>query len=169
MGLDMYLQIRKTEYCTHRFKTEGSDLKLELPKGVSKFFPDPCDLSISRSTVYNVGYWRKANHIHNWFIENCATRDRFDEPIDDSRPIEIPIEKLEELLNTCKEVLEDNSLAEELLPTKDGFFFGSTEYGEWYFDDIEETIEIIEPVVEFMKNNMENKDKTWDVIYQAIW
>jgi len=34
--------------------------------------------------------------------------------------------------------------AEELLPVTDGFFFGSQEYDEWYFNDIQETIEIID-------------------------
>ena len=36
----------------------------------------------------------------------------------------------------CDKVLDDNSLAEELLPTRSGFFFGSTDYDEWYFEDI---------------------------------
>ena len=53
-------------------------------------------------------------------------------------------EHLEELLGICKKVKEDNSLAEQLLPTQSGFFFGGTEYSEWYFQDIDNTIEIIE-------------------------
>ena len=169
MGLDMYLYIRKTEYCTHRFKTEGSDLKFELPKDASRFFPDPFNLRILRETTYEIGYWRKANAIHNWFLENCAARDKWADPIDDCRPIEVPVEKLEELLDDCKKVLEDHSLAKELLPTADGFFFGSIEYDKDYFDAIEDTIEIIKPVIDFMKSNIENKDNTWDVIYQASW
>ena len=169
MGLDMYLYIRKTEYCSKYYKDEGFDLKLELPKDVSRFFPNLTNLTISRTTDYSVGYWRKANAIHSWFLENCAAKDPFDNPIDDCRPIEIPLEKLEELLNTCKEVLEDHSLATRLLPTEDGFFFGSTEYDKYYFDNIEMTINIIEPVIDFMKHMSEIKDYTWDVIYEASW
>lgn len=169
MGLDMYLEIRKNEYCSKYYKDEGSGLKLELPKDVSRFFPNPTNLTISRTTDYKVGYWRKANAIHSWFLENCAAKDPFDNPIDDCRPIEIPLEKLEELLDTCKEVLEDHSLAKKLLPTEDGFFFGSTEYDEWYFRAIEETIEIIVPVIKFMKHMLEIKDNTWTIIYEASW
>ena len=167
MGLDMNLYIRKNEYCSKYYKE--SDLKLEFPKEASRFFPNPTNLVISRTTDYTVGYWRKANAIHNWFLENCADRDGFDNPIDDCRPIEIPVEKLEELLDTCEKVLEDHSLAEELLPTEDGFFFGSTEYDEYYFNNIEDTIDIIEPVIKFIRHNIENNDKSWDVIYEASW
>ena len=169
MGLDMYLQIRKNEYCSKYYKEEGSDLKLEFPKEASRFFPNPTNLVISRTTDYTVGYWRKANAIHSWFLENCAAKDPFDNPIDDCRPIEIPLEKLEELLDGCKEVLKDHSLAKKLLPTADGFFFGSIEYDKDYFDAIEDTIDIIEPVIKFMKHMLEIKDYTWDVIYQASW
>lgn len=169
MGLDMYLYIRKTEYCSKYFKDEGSDLKLELPKDVSRFFPNLTDLSISRAIDYKVGYWRKANAIHSWFLENCAAKDPFDNPIDDCRPIEIPLEKLEELLNTCKEVLKHQSLAKKLLPTEDGFFFGSTEYDKYYFNNIEDTIDIIEPVIDFMNHMSEIKDYTWSIIYEASW
>jgi hypothetical protein len=35
----------------------------------------------------------------------------------------------------------NSALAEELLPTASGFFFGSTEYNEWYIDDLKNTIE----------------------------
>lgn len=169
MGLDMFLEIRKNEYCSKYYKDEGIDLKLELPKDVSRFFPNLTDLTISRATDYRVGYWRKANAIHNWFLENCAARDRWADPIDDCRPIEIPVEKLEELLDDCKKVLADHSLAKELLPTEDGFFFGSTEYDEYYFDNIEYTIDIIVPVIKFMKHMLEIKDYTWSIIYQASW
>ena len=165
----MYLYIRKNEYCSKYYKEEGSDLKLEFPKEASRFFPNPTNLVISRTTDYTVGYWRKANAIHSWFLENCAARDELDNPIDDCRPIEIPLEKLEELFITCKKVLKDPSLAEELLPTEDGFFFGSIEYDEDYFDAIEDTIDIIEPVIKFIRHNIENNDKSWDVIYQASW
>ena len=165
----MFLEIRKNEYCSKYFKDEESDLKLELPKDVSRFFPNLTDLTVSRATDYRVGYWRKANAIHKWILDNCATKDKWADPIDDCRPIEIPVEKLEELLDDCKKVLEDHSLATELLPTTDGFFFGSTEYDEWYFRTIEETIDIIEPVIDFMKHMLEIKDSSWDVIYEASW
>ena len=169
MGLDMYLEIRKSEYRSKYFKDKGSDLALEYPKDITEFIPNLTDLRISRQTNYEVGYWRKANHIHNWFMQNCAERDDWDNPIDDCRPIKIAIGALEKLLDTCKKVLADHSLAETLLPTQSGFFFGSTEYDEYYFGDIEKTIEIIEPVLKFAKHKLEIGSYIWEVYYQASW
>ena len=169
MGLDMYLEIRKNEYRSEYHKDKGSRMKLEYPADITEFIPNLTDLSISRKTDYEVGYWRKANHIHNWFMQNCARRDEYDNPIDDCRPIEITVDKLEKLLDACKKVLADHSLAETLLPTQSGFFFGSTEYDEYYFGDIEKTIEIIEPVLKFAKHKLEIEDYVWEVYYQASW
>lgn len=169
MGLDMYLEIRKSEYRSKYSKDKGSRLKLEYPKDITEFIPDLTDLRISRQTNYEVGYWRKANQIHNWFMQNCAERDEYDNPIDDCRPIEITVDKLEALLDTCKKVLADHSLADSLLPTTDGFFFGSTEYDDYYFGELEQTVEIIEPVLKFAKHKLEIKDYAWEVYYQASW
>lgn len=36
----------------------------------------------------------------------------------------------------------------ELLPTASGFFFGGTDYDEWYFKDVEDTIKIINDVLD---------------------
>ena len=169
MGLDMYLEIRKNEYCSKYHQDKGSNLALEYPKDITEFIPNLTDLSISRQTNYEVGYWRKANHIHNWFMQNCAHRDEYDNPIDDCSPIEITVDKLEKLLDDCKKVLADHSLAKELLPTTDGFFFGPTGYDDYYFGQIEQTIEIIEPVLKFAKHKLEIKDYVWEVYYQASW
>ena len=53
-------------------------------------------------------------------------------------------EDLIALKNLCEDVLLEPERAEELLPTQSGFFFGPTEYDDWYFSDIKETIEIID-------------------------
>lgn len=101
------------------------------------------------STLFqNVAYWRKANHIHKWFVDNVQNGE------DDCGFYEVTKEQLEELLEICvavrdnsKLVNEDGnkyiknpSLAESLLPTQDGFFFGGTSYDEWYLYDIRYTI-----------------------------
>lgn len=93
-----------------------------------------------------IGYWRKANHIHNWFVENVQ------DGIDECETHEVTKKQLEDLLNVCKEVLDnsdigDSSVAEELLPTTSGFFFGGTKYDEWYYKDVEDTIKIIEDIL----------------------
>ena len=174
MGLDMYLNIRKEEYISKY--SSCPTLSLTYPEDITKFIPQQDDsingtfASVSRTTEYKVGYWRKANQIHNWFLEHCGPRDyETGELIDDCRPIEVPVGQLEELLETCKKVLEDHSLAGELLPTQKGFFFGSTEYDEYYFEDLEYTIKTITPIIDFLKEKLEKKEYEWDLVYQASW
>lgn len=170
MGLDMYLELKRDEFAS--CYTKGNELKREYPPFLRDNFPNlPPVQDVRRQTYYEVGYWRKANQIHNWFMQNCARRDEHDNPIDDCKPIEITVDELEKLLDTCKKVLADHSLAESLLPTKSGFFFGSTGYDEVYFRDVEKTIEIIEPVLEFLKKIEDKCDYNdlWSVVYQASW
>lgn len=62
-------------------------------------------------------------------------------------PLRITREYAEELLSRCKQVLEDHSLAETLLPTMPGFFFGSTEYDEYYFENVQEVYDYVENVL----------------------
>ena len=173
MGLDMYLEIRRDEYVSHY--TKSKTLKKEWPKFIKENGPGLVSAEpnmVSRKTTWEVGYWRKANQIHNWFLEHCGPRDyETGEVIDDCRSIEIPVGKLEQLLEECKMVLADHGLAQVYLPTQSGFFFGSTAYDEYYFEDLEHTIKVLEPVIEFMHNIKDKcKGNDWyDVIYTASW
>ena len=97
--------------------------------------------------MQQVADWRKANEIHNWFVENIQ-----DGEDDCCFHREATEDDLKNLLNICKTVLksnilEDSSVAEELLPTQSGFFFGGTDYDEWYIEDIKNTIEMIEKIL----------------------
>ena len=60
------------------------------------------------------------------------------------------LEKLYELLDICKEVLNSNSIekAKKLLPTYQGPFFGTYEYDKYYYQQIEETIVGLERILE---------------------
>ena len=60
-------------------------------------------------------------------------------------------------------IIEDDSVACELLPTTEGFFFGSTDYDQWYLEDIESTIEQIAKILETTDFDTEY------VIYEASW
>ena len=82
------------------------------------------------SKVRQIGYFRKVNFLVKCFenikgmqIENCV-------------PIMISKKDVEELLNRCIKVLANHSLAEALLPTQEGFFFGNTDYNDYYFKDV---------------------------------
>lgn len=119
MGLDMYLE--GVRYISEYEKIDGKLVKTRKRQIVKT-------LEI---------YWRKANAIHNWFVENIQ------EGVDDCRCYELEKEQLIELRNTCKKVLKNDSLKEELLPTQEGFFFGGTEYDEFYYNDLKETVKEI--------------------------
>ena len=162
MGLDMFLYIKQNEY--HSKYINAGNLELKYPKDITEFIPDPtCGLSISRETNYQVGYWRKANHIHKWFVDTCANG------VDDCTRVYVTIAQVEKLLELCKQVQADHTLAPDLLPTQKGFFFGPIDYGNDYFEDIDNTIKIIEPVLEFMKHKWDEQDYTWEVYYEASW
>lgn len=86
------------------------------------------DTGIRNKDGYEEIYWRKANAIHKWFVDNIQDGD------DDCGVYEVTIEQLEDLRDLCDRVIERKELAEELLPTQSGFFFGSIDYDEWYLE-----------------------------------
>ena len=88
-----------------------------------------------------VGYWRKANAIHKWFVDNVQNE------VDDCKEYYVSIEDIKNLLNLCEEVEKDHNKSDELLPTKSGFFFGSLEYDEYYFEDIKYTINMLKEII----------------------
>ena len=96
---------------------------------------------VHNSIIEMIADWRKANHIHKWFVDNVQNGK------DDCGYYEVTKEQLEELLEVCKTVTDDLIMAKKLLPTTSGFFFGSTDYDEWYFDDVKYTLETIENVL----------------------
>ena len=81
-------------------------------------------------------YWRKANFVHKYFTHDWMERG-FEG--DDCVPFPTTREELSQLAALCDEVLETPHLAPHLLPTMSGFFFGSTNYDEWYFKDVKFT------------------------------
>lgn len=135
MGLDMYL--RKHVYIGGKFEHRNArgvvEIDLDVPEEHFKF--DPKDIS---EIVLEVGYWRKANQIHKWFVDNCQNG------VDECQLTYVPFEKLQELKGLCERALAEND--HSLLPTQGGFFFGSTEIDDYYWDDLRDTIKIIEPL-----------------------
>lgn len=159
MGLDMYLYANKYE-SLHSWQTEDE-------KKIDRFYPRELqELTdrqksrnfLSKETKYQIGYWRKANAIHKWFIDNCA------DGVDDCNEVYVSKEKINALLNIVNEVLNNIELGKELLPTSEGFFFGSQKYDEWYIDDLKYTRCLLEQVKKLLE-----KDNKYHIIYQASW
>lgn len=137
----------------------------------------------------NVAYWRKANHIHKWFVDNIQ-----DGEDDCGYHREVTERDLRRLLDICKVILDNVVLKEgkvkngyrfqngkeipifedgkvvlnpdlcsALLPTDDGFFFGSTDYDHWYVEDIKYTYETLAKVLE------ETDFETEMLFYRSSW
>lgn len=156
MGLDMYLSGKR--YISKHFN-EGDAEKAEA---IQKLFPELegidgrfGDASPVKEISIDVGYWRKANAIHDWFVREVQGGE------DECRPHYVGREQLTELRQICEEVLENRKLASKLLPTTSGFFFGSTEYDQYYYDDLEATVKIIETALAL--------PTAWEFEYRSSW
>ena len=127
----------------------------EKPVDEDEFKNHTLKISEISELTYEYAYWRKANQVHNWFVENIQNGK------DDCGCYEVSGEKLIELRNLCSKILnnkEDKELAEGGLPTRSGFFFGGTEYDDYYYEDLESTIKQLAHV---------QPDETY--YYQSSW
>jgi len=136
MGLDMYLYankyISKAEWRGEEASKQFDEIVkiMQADEFIRKDLP-------SGSVNFQVAYWRKANQIHKWFVDNVQDGE------DNCREYSVDREQLQKLLDTCHKVKADASLADEYLPPSEGFFFGSNEIDEWYWQDIDSTIEML--------------------------
>lgn len=181
MGLDMYLT--KKRYVKNWEHDTKNDWHLVLTNNGEEVKEE----SPIYEVVYEAGYWRKANHIHAWFVDNCGGG------VDECQPMYVDVEQLQELREKCVEVLKTADVARgkvltgysfkngvkepmyedglvvtnpeevaKVLPTSEGFFFGSTEYDQWYLRDCEDTINIINRALRGSLDNCEFE-------YRASW
>jgi hypothetical protein len=135
MGLDMYLT-KKTYVQRWDHQTPEETYNVEVTQG-----GEPVNHIQPNRVSYveeQIGYWRKANAIHKWFVDNVSDGE------DNCGTYYVGIDDLISLLDLCKQVRDTPETAEELLPPQSGFFFGDVSIDEYYFQDIDKTIEIIE-------------------------
>ena len=117
----------------------------------------PCEASPHIHVEVCVAYWRKANAIHKWFCDLDGGRD-------ECQNIYVSREKLIELRDLAKSVIEQPAMAASVLPTQQGFFFGSYDYDEWYLEDMKNTVEQLDNILESVP-----ADSWTDFIYRASW
>ena len=150
MGLDMYLTAK-------RYVSDYDDADKALGTELMRHFPElAADQTIQEVTV-RVGYWRKANAIHQWFVDNVQDGE------DNCASYYVSREALDELKAHCALVLANRDQAADELPTASGFFFGSTEYDAWYFQSLEHTVEILDRALSLMETG------SWNIEYHASW
>lgn len=154
MGLDQYLYAsRYTSPADWRPEDDRKVFKDILKTIGGEEFVDT-DLP-SLTVDLKVGYWRKANQIHQWFVKNVQDGE------DNCAEYWVDRDKLIELRDLCKLALAEKGKASEVLPPQSGFFFGSTEIDEWYWQDVQSTIEIIDKCLKM--------DDRWSFKYQSSW
>ncbi|MEY2702069.1 MAG: hypothetical protein RLY43_702 [Bacteroidota bacterium] len=186
MGLDMYLT-KRTYVKRWEHQKKEQKFSVSVKKGgkkVETIKPERVSYIIEE-----VGYWRKANHIHSWFVKNVQ------EGVDDCKEYYVEKSQLEQLLDTVNlvlkasnlidgevitgykyeggvktpiiekgKVIEDPRCAMIELPTESGFFFGCTEYDEYYIKNLEHTKKILLEVL------AENEEGVFpDFYYQSSW
>lgn len=183
MGLDQYLKAS-----LHTFKPFGKEKEHKIRPILRKALPEIFSSGNfdSINVSFEAGYWRKANAIHKWFVDNVQDGK------DDCKTYYVDREQLRELRELCKKVLqtailkkskihtattwkdgketkefEDGDVIKnaeeiaEILPASSGFFFGSTNYDEYYLEQIKKTIKIIDRCLKLPEE--------WDFDYHSSW
>lgn len=182
MGLDMYLY-KKTYVKNWEHTAPEYSHKIVVRKG-GKVRKDIKPERISYITE-EIGYWRKFNALHGWFVQNCADGE------DSCQEIYVSKKMMDELLNillkvktlldsskkktlTSKdwndkdyeyEVYECEDAVRELLSPTEGFFFGDSDINEYYKEQVEYTIKLIRS----FKKEVNDDDFSASIIYQASW
>jgi hypothetical protein len=168
MGLDQYLNVSRSE-SNWNFEVDERGENDKYNKIIDIMGLDKARLERHPSIKieYTAIYWRKANQIHGWFVDNIG------DGVDECQEMYVPRASLVELHNTCEKLLaakaEDRKdledLATELLPPTSGFFFGTYEIDEWYWGDIQHTYDSLTELLE------EIPEGSWDhfITYQASW
>lgn len=148
MGLDQYLY-KRTYVKTWDFAKSKYNITITTDDNSHNIRRERINYIIEE-----VGYWRKFNALHQWFVDNIQ------EGNDNCQEHYIPKESLEELLDICIKINANHNLAKELLPCVEGFFFGGTDYDDYYFEQIQYTITLLTECI----NDMEG-----DYYYNSSW
>ncbi len=120
------------------------------------------NIASSVAVEYTAIYWRKANQIHGWFVNELA------DGVDECQRIRVTRDDLLSLHRICGQLIDTRSteLAMELLPPMEGFFFGTYQIDEWYWRDVEETHK---QLTELLDEITEDNRWNYSIEYQASW
>lgn len=158
MGLDMYLEAHRYVGGWDHTPDEDKDIFRAVASaiGLTDFISDG---SPSITVKGNIGYWRKANQIHKWFVDNVQDED-------DCKDHYVGREYLSKLRALCQRILEappgtQQKLAADLLPPQSGFFFGETDLNEWYFKDLQDTVKIVDKCL--------GMPESFEFYYRSSW
>lgn len=100
-------------------------------------------------------YWRKANHIHQWMVTNVQN------DVDDCQSYPITQCHIEKFIEDATNAIKDDP--EKYMPCSSGFFFGSTDYNKWYYDELKKSIKQFK---QLLKPSVQND---WKIFYESSW
>lgn len=133
------------------------DIPVEINDYITKENFEKCmtenDYKIELSM--RLGYWRKFNALHAWFVKNVQNGE------DECKPHIVTKLQLEGLYEELKKINEHN--VEEILPNQEGFFFGGTEYDEYYWKEIE----YLKGFLLYVLTQVNDRERT--LVYQSSW
>jgi hypothetical protein len=187
VGLDMYL--RKKTYIGNKYRQPDQRVKVSVPKNQKDVFNPTKSIKSERITeiTEEVAYWRKANAIHNWFVKNVQNGEddckEYDVSIEQLKELFELCDKIVKASKLIKgditngysynkgikepniekgKIIEDPTIAKQLLPTTEGFFFGGTDYDEYYLQEIINTRDMLDKI-------LVEADNGGDFYYHASW
>ena len=160
----MYFYARKTTYKSFSKWDEPDSVdETNYPEDLKTFSDYVYDRnfkSVQTETRYQIGYFRKFNALHSYIVKTFA------DGIDNCQDIILYKEDVEQIKKVLDDVLNAHQQVEkakELLPTQSGFFFGGTDYDEFYFEDVKDAADL-------MQNFLDNFDfDKYQLVYQASW
>ena len=103
-------------------------------------------------------YYRKVNFLRKWFEDNGMDIES------DCDIYYIDIMDIIALKDDCETVLENPSYAKYVLPTTSGLFFGSTDYDEYYFNDVKKVLNDINEILDLYEH-----EEVIDIHYTDWW
>lgn len=175
MGLDMYLYAKKyvsgidyTRNAQGEYdRWENTDLDT-VASAVGLERKDLDEDMPSATVSVKVAQWRKANQVHSWFVDNVQDGD------DNCREHCVSRDELDDLRELCRQVLDmrdrqeanpDEALptADDILPVREGFFFGNYEYDEYYYEQVQYTYDTLDRLL------TNDKFKDFDFAYDSSW
>ena len=160
----MYFYARKTTYKSFSKwdKPDRAD-ETNYPedlKTFSAYIYDRNFKSVQTETRYQIGYFRKFNALHSYIVKTFANG------IDNCQDIILYKKDVEQIKKVLDEVLNVHQQAEkakEILPTQSGYFFGGTDYDEFYFDEVKVAANL-------MQSFLDNFDfENYQLVYRASW
>lgn len=155
MGLDSTLYIRKYVSGNDYYQVEPETY--DLITTALELHEDELHPHMKSAYItLPIAYWRKQWAIHEWFVRNVQDGQ------DDCLEYYVHRGQLDELLDTCKKVLDDNrpATSRQLLPI-DG-----DEYDEYYYEGLREAINQIQPYLTAKKFQPNNH---YEFTYRGSW